>query len=348
MVPFAGYEMPVQYAGVRSEHDQVRRAVGVFDVSHMGEVRFRGPRAEDALMWLLTNAVRRIRVGTAQYNVMCNEQGGTVDDVFVYRLADDDFLVVVNAANREKDVAWMMANNPHGADIVDESDQWSLLAIQGPRAVDVVDALTNGQAGALPRRGLYQGSFAGLDAIVARTGYTGEDGFEVFLAADEQTARTAWDAIMEAGAPHGIQPIGLGARDTLRLEVGNMLYGHELSEELSPLQAGIGWAVKLRKPGGFIGAEALRDRVESHLLAAIVLEGKRIAREGMPVVHEEEEVGWVTSGTRSPSLEQSICLAYVRPDLAAPGTSLTIQIRKNQATGTVVKGRFYTSPEETA
>lgn len=341
MVPFAGFEMPVTYAGLKEEHLATRGAVGLFDVSHMGEVRVRGPRAEDALMWLLSNAIKRIEPGAAQYNAMCNEHGGVVDDVFVYRLAADDFMVCVNAANRAKDFAWMQANNPHGAELVDEGDDWAQLAIQGPRGVDVVDQLVDFDAAAVERHRFERAAFAGIEGcIVARTGYTGEDGFEVFLPA--QQAAAAWPRVLEAGAGVGIQPVGLGARDTLRLEVRNCLYGHELDDQTSPLQAGLGWIVKLRKPGGFIGSEriAARRETDAQRLVGLVMQGKRIARDGMVVTAGGEPVGRITSGTLGPSVGKPVALAYVDAACQAPGTELVVDVRGREAVGTVVEGSF--------
>ncbi len=341
MVPFAGFSMPVSYSSLKDEHLQTRAAVGLFDVSHMGEIRVRGPKAEDALMWLLSNAIRRLEPGAAQYNAMCNRDGGVVDDVFVYRLAADDFLVCVNAANRAKDFRWMQENNPHGAELTDEGDAWAQLAVQGPRAVEVVDQLVELDASAVPRHRFERAAFAGVhDCIVARTGYTGEDGFEVFLPAGH--AATGWEAILEAGQPHGIVPVGLGARDTLRLEVRNCLYGHELTDDTSPLQAGLGWVVKLRKPGGFLGAEAIAERRQTDptVLVGLVLEGKRIARDGMMVRHGGQDVGIVTSGTLGPSVGKPIALAYVARTCATPGTELSVDVRGREAQGRVVEGPF--------
>ncbi|MEZ4236557.1 MAG: glycine cleavage system aminomethyltransferase GcvT [Myxococcota bacterium] len=342
MVAFAGFDMPVQYAGLREEHVATRTGAGLFDVSHMGEVRVRGPRAEDALSWLLSNAIRRLDPGQAQYNAMCNERGGVVDDVFVYRLAADDFLVCVNAANRDKDFAWMRAHDQAGADLEDQGDAWAQLAIQGPKAVAIVDRLVPFDAESVPRHHFRVDTFAGIaDCIVARTGYTGEDGFEVFLPVGPGI-EAVWDEVLRAGTPEGIVPVGLGARDTLRLEVRNALYGHELTDETSPLQAGLGWIVKLGKPGGFLGAEAVaaRKATDPEKLVGMVIEGKRIAREGMPVLLDGERVGTVTSGTFGPSVERAVCLAYVRNDLAVAGRRLTIDVRGREATGVVVDGSF--------
>lgn len=339
MVPFAGFDMPVQYTGVVEEHLRVRSAVGLFDVSHMGEVRFRGPRAEDALSWLLSNAIRRIPLGGAQYNAMCNERGGVVDDVYVYKLAEQDFLVCVNAANREKDFAWMQANNPHRADLEDQGDQWAQVAIQGPKGVALSQELAEGDLVGMKRHTCREGTFAGVSGcILARTGYTGEDGFEVFIPVER--CRDVWPAILAAGEKHGILPIGLGARDTLRLEAGNCLYGHELDDESSPLSAGLGWITKTTKPGGFLGSAAIeaREPTEKRALVRLVLQGKRIPRDGMDVLHDGKVVGRCTSGTLGPSVGKGIALAYVDKAFTAPGTVLLVDVRGRHEAADVIPG----------
>ncbi|MEQ1566704.1 MAG: glycine cleavage system aminomethyltransferase GcvT [Myxococcota bacterium] len=346
IVPFAGFEMPVQYTGVREEHVRTRTAAGLFDVSHMGEVRFRGPNAEPTLSWLLSNAIRKLEPGQAQYNAMCNERGGVVDDVFVYKVAPEDFVVCVNAANRDKDFAWMKANNRYGAEVVDEGDAWAQLAIQGPAAVAVVDRLVDFDAASVPRHHFRVDRFGSRSGcMIARTGYTGEDGFEVFLPADG--VASAWDEVMAAGAPEGIAPVGLGARDTLRLEVRNALYGHELDDDTSPLQAGLGWIVKLGKPGGFVGMDAITARraTDRQVLVGMVIDGKRIARENMGVSRDGVSVGRTTSGTLAPMLDVGVCLAYVDRDHAAVGTRLTVDVRGKEAVGVVVDGPFYKKPQ---
>ncbi len=344
MVPFAGWEMPVQYAGVGVEHAQVRRSVGLFDVSHMGEVRVTGSKAEAALQQLLTNDISAIKVGQAQYNAMCHPTGGVVDDLVVYRLGASEFLVCVNAANRSKDFDWMIANNPFPGEavFVDEGDQWAQIAVQGRNARATLQKLTSVNLEPIANYHFSPGVFAGVEGcIIARTGYTGEDGFEVFIPADR--AVPVWDAVLAAGAEYGIQPIGLGARDTLRLEVRYCLYGHELNDETSPLQAGLGWITKLKKPGGFIGSEAILARKEQNepKLVGMVIDGGRIARDGMEVLHDGAKVGVVTSGTRAPSVEKSVALAYVRADLANPGQRLIIDVRGREAEAEVVAGPFY-------
>ena len=341
MVPFAGFEMPVQYSGLKDEHEKVRTAVGLFDVSHMGEVFVRGPRALDAIQHLITNDASRLSDGEALYTVMCNEQGGCVDDLVIYRLGAEEYLICVNAANRAKDLAFIQAHNPHGAEIVDEGDAWCQLAVQGPKAVDVVAALTELPAAEMANYTGQRGTVAGIDGcLLARTGYTGEDGFEIFGPAD--AAVSLWEAVMAAGEAHGIVPVGLGARDTLRLEARMHLYGNELTDETSPWQAGLARVVKLGK-GEFVGKSALEERKgnESHRLVALTMTGKRIARSGMDVTSEGEVVGHVTSGTRSPTLGEGIALAYVRRGLHRPGTELTIDVRGREAGAVVHKGAFY-------
>ncbi len=350
MVPFAGFDMPVQYAGIAAEHQAVRERAGLFDVSHMGELRFRGARALDTLQWLCTNDVAQCPVGEAMYAVLCNERGGCVDDIFIYRLADDDFLVVVNASNRDKDREWVIGHNPHpdGCTITDEGDDWALLAVQGPAAVAVVASIGEIDVTDIPRRGVVAGvTVAGVEGcLLARTGYTGEDGFEIF--APSGVARPLWDAVVEAGASVGLIPCGLGARDTLRLEVRNCLYGHELDDDTSPLQARLHWVVKLDKPGGFIGRDAIAARRDSdtHWLAGLVVDGKRIPRDGMRVLKDGQDIGWVTSGTRGPSTGTGIALAYLAKPNGKPGNHVIIDVRGREAEATVIKGPFYAKDSE--
>ena len=344
MVPFAGWEMPIQYQGLKAEHHTVRTAVGLFDVSHMGEVMVYGPAALDALQSMTTNDVSQLVDGGAQYTVIANEHGGVVDDVVVCRFNAEHFMVCVNAANRKKDFDWLVRHNKFGeqARIEDASDAWGQIAIQGRFAVATLAKLTDIDVEALTYYHLTTGAVAGIqDCIVARTGYTGEDGFEVFAPADKTVA--LWRALMVAGAEFGIAPIGLGARDTLRLEARYCLYGHELNDDTSPLAAGLGWVTKFKKEADFVGKAALLagKGKASHRLVGIVMEGKRIAREEMKVLVDEKEVGFVTSGTRSPTLNQGICLAYVGRDHTRPGTKVVIDVRGRAASGVVVKGSFY-------
>ena len=310
LVDFAGWEMPVQYEGIKAEHEAVRTRAGLFDVSHMGEVIFRGPQAEEAVQRLVTRDVSRLTVGQAGYAAVCYESGGTVDDVLVYR-TPDDFLIVVNASNREKDVQHFRENTGDlDMEVVDESDEWALLALQGPEAVGLLQPFTETDLSAIKYYRYEVGEVEGAYAVISRTGYTGEDGFELFVRSDDAPA--LWRRLIEAGAA----PVGLGARDTLRLEAGMCLYGNELDAETTPLEAGIDFAVHLGKESEFIGQQALRREQEEGLRKRLVgfkVEGRGIARHDYPVTVDGETVGSVTSGTLSPTLNEAIGLALVAP-----------------------------------
>jgi aminomethyltransferase len=310
LVDFAGWEMPVQYAGIMAEHQAVRNDVGLFDVSHMGEIVFRGPQAEEAVQHLVTRDVSRLAVGQAGYAAVCYENGGTVDDVLVYRRAGD-FLIVVNASNREKDFEHFLVNTQDlDVEIVDESNDWVLLALQGPRAVELLQPFTQTDLSMIRYYHFAEGEVGVSPVVLSRTGYTGEDGFEIF--ARPEDAPSLWRRLIEAGAA----PAGLGARDTLRLEAGMCLYGHELDAETTPLEADIGFVVHLDKEEEFIGQEALRREKEEGLKKRLVgfkVEGRGIARHDYPVAVDGEMVGRVTSGTFSPTLNEPIGLAFVKP-----------------------------------
>ena len=342
MVPFAGFELPVQYpTGLATEHNAVRTGAGLFDVSHMGELRVKGPGAADQLSRLLSGDVRGMAVGQASYHMLCNERGGVVDDVYAYRLAEDDFLVCVNAANRDKDREWFQAHWTHDdATLTDEGDDWAQLAVQGPKAVDVLAAVCGEAIREQADRTFskrYVGAAPGV--LVARTGYTGEDGFELFIPVAQ--AEEVWQSLMLTAPATGLIPCGLGARDTLRLEARNCLYGHELNDDTTPWQAGLGWTVELGKDGGFIGEAALeRLKGTADRRLAGLLVDKRIPREGMFVYRDDVVVGEVTSGTRSPSSGLNLALAYLDKPNGRPGTELSIDVRGKRATATVVKGAF--------
>jgi aminomethyltransferase len=310
LVDFAGWEMPVQYEGIKAEHNAVRNHAGLFDVSHMGEVVFRGPDAEEAVQRLVTRDVTRQETGQAGYSAVCYEDGGTVDDVIVYR-RPDDFLVVVNASNREKDLDHFRENTQDlDVEVADESDDWALLAVQGPEAAGILQDFTDADLSNLKPFRFVEGAIGGAKTSISRTGYTGEDGFELYLSPDD--APHLWRELLEAGAT----PAGLGARDTLRLEAGMCLYGNELDPETTPLEAGIDFAVHLDKEQEFIGQEALRREKEEGLgkkLVGFEVEGRGIARHDYPVRAGEENVGRVTSGTLSPTLGKAIGLALVSP-----------------------------------
>jgi aminomethyltransferase len=353
LVDFAGWHMPVSYgAGTIKEHKTVREALGLFDVSHMGEAYLRGPGAREVVARLTTNNCESAPPGKAVYTLLCRPNGGIVDDCIFYKRADDDFMVIFNAGNVAKDLDWFREHASTKCDVVDISDETALIAVQGPKAVGVVDALSGGSVGSMPSFTFTDTFVAGVRCIAARTGYTGEDGFE--LACANRDAVKLWSALLDAGAPHGALPIGLGARDSLRLESKLPLYGNDLDDDHSPLEAGLGWAVKLDK-GDFIGAAALRAQKAAGLTRQLVGfkidEGARaIARHGYPVVDRslpggEQTVGTVTSGGPGIYVGGAIGLAYVPSALAAPGTKLTIDCRGKDATATVVSGKFYKRPQ---
>ncbi len=341
LVEFAGWEMPVQYAGILQEHEAVRTRVGLFDVSHMGEVVFRGPKALEALNRAFTNDLGKAQDGQAQYGCLCRDSGGIVDDVVVYRRAADDLLVCVNAANRAKDFEWLQSH-AGGADVKNESDDWAQLALQGPLAAQLLQRITKVNLSAIRSYRFAPGEVAGIPCLVARTGYTGEDGFELFCASAQ--APRLWNALMEAGAPERIQPCGLGARDSLRLEMAYRLYGSDMDDSTTPLEAGLAWVVKLDK-GDFVGRDALVKQREAGVprkLVGFTLTDPGIPRHGYPVLQDGRKVGDVTSGTKSPSLGTSIGLAYVPTALAAEGSTFAVEIRGRAAAARVVKTPFYT------
>ena len=328
IVPFAGWEMPVQYTGIIDEHMAVRKTAGLFDVSHMGEARVRGRDAAAFLDGIMTNDMATIRVGMARYTVMCQPDGGCVDDLIVYRLADTEFLICLNASNAQKDIAWMRSLVGHQqVEIIDECSAWAQLAIQGPVAEKVLSEVTALPLATIKRFGFLIGEVAGAaGCIVSRTGYTGSPGFEIYLPADsaEKVAR----ALLAAGQPHGLVPAGLGARDSLRLEAHYPLYGHEISERISPIQAGLGWTVKFAKPA-FVGREALHRQAEGGPSSSVILfslEDLRIARQGAAVFAGQTQVGEVLSGTLSPVLNKPIGTALVAAGFA-DSRELTVDIR---------------------
>ena len=335
LVDFAGYEMPVQYSGIQAEHRAVRNHAGLFDVSHMGEAIFRGPDAASAVQRLVTRDVARLDVGQAGYSAVCYEDGGTVDDVIVYR-REDDFLVVVNASNREKDLEHFRENTEDlDVEVADESDDWALLALQGPEATGLLQDLTETDLSSLKPFRFAEGEVDGARSIISRTGYTGEDGFEIYLSGDD--ASRVWRRLIEAG----VTPAGLGARDTLRLEAGMCLYGNELDAKTTPLEAGISFAVHLDKQERFIGQRALLLEDTQGLRKKLVgfeMEGRGIARHGYHVTSGAEIVGEVTSGTKSPTLDRAIGLALVDPGLE---DWFEIVIRDNPVPAKAVPLPFY-------
>ena len=343
LVPFAGWEMPIQYRGIIEEHLAVRQSVGLFDISHMGEIEVEGRAALPFLQSLVTNDVSKLAINQVQYTVMCDESGGIIDDLTVYRLEEETFLLVVNAANIETDFQWISTHAPPGVQVIDRSDETTLLAVQGRNAEETVQKLTSTDLSSLKYYWATRTTIAGVEVLISRTGYTGEDGFELYF--DGAYAHQLWDAIMEAGAPYQIRPIGLGARDTLRLEMRYLLYGNDMTREHTPLQAGLSWVVKLNK-GDFIGRGALRKEKEEGVprkLVGFILQERGIARPHYPIWIEGKEVGVVTSGTFSPSLQKSIGLGYVPTAYAKLGTRLDIDIRGKKCQAEVVKTPFYPS-----
>ncbi|MEM8509801.1 MAG: glycine cleavage system aminomethyltransferase GcvT [Bacteroidota bacterium] len=343
MVPFAGYLMPVSYEGVNVEHETVRNHVGVFDVSHMGEFLIEGPHALELLQMVTSNDASKLTEGKAQYSCLPNETGGIVDDLIVYRIKAETYLLVVNAANIEKDWEHISKYNATvNATMRNISDDYSLLAIQGPKAVEAMQSLSSHDLAAIQFYNCIVGDFAGIEhVIISATGYTGSGGFEIYCKNSEVIQ--VWEKVFEAGKAYGIQPIGLAARDTLRLEMGYCLYGNDIDDTTSPFEAGLGWITKFTKD--FINSEALKDEKErgpKRRLVGFTLTEKGIPRQGYPILNEEGKVvGKVTSGTMSPSLGKGIGLGYVQGDFTAQGTSIRIQIRKNQVPAVVVKPPFY-------
>jgi glycine cleavage system T protein (aminomethyltransferase) len=331
LVAFAGWEMPVQYAGIRDEHLAVRQRVGVFDVSHMGQVETRGPQALEFLQRMLSNDIRRIPAGGAQYSVLCREDGGVLDDLFTYRLAECRFLTVTNAANHDKDLKWLQSHaGEFDVDVIDRHETFAMLAVQGPGARALVASLADGPLP--PRMHCCEPVVAGAPMLVCGTGYTGEDGVELLLDPGETPA--VWDALVAGGA----QPAGLGARDTLRLEVCFHLYGNDLSEDRGPIEAGLGWCC--REQTGFIGSEAIADERAAgprEKLVAFAIDGPGIPRPGNPVIGGGE----VTSGTFSPCLERGIGMAYVSSDRAEPGTRMEIDVRGTSRPAVVQRKPLY-------
>ena len=343
LVDFAGWQMPLQYGSIIDEHHAVRRRAGLFDLSHMGELWVSGPQAAAGLAAALVTDPARLAVGRAHYSMVCAADGGIVDDLIVYRLADERFLVVPNAANRAA-VADALRERlaPFDALLDDASLRTSLIAIQGPRAADILAPLTDIDLAGLRYYAIAEGEVAGIPALVARTGYTGEDGFEVFV--DWSRAAEIWMALADAGKAADVIACGLGARDTLRLEAGMPLYGNELDRETNPFEAGLGRVVKLEKDGDFVGREALARVAATgpaKKLVGLSITGRGIARHGYPVLAGERRTGVITSGTHSPTLGRPIAMAYVAPGDAEPGTILAVEVREQPVSAEVVPIPFY-------
>jgi len=338
MVPFAGYNMPVQYEGVNIEHETVRKSVGVFDVSHMGEFLIEGPNALDLIQKVCSNDSSKLTIGKAQYSCLPNDTGGIVDDLIVYKLKEEQYLLVVNASNIEKDWNWIESKNDVGAEMRDLSEDYSLLAIQGPDAVETMQSLSSHDLAGIKFYNFVVGDFAGIEhVIISATGYTGSGGFEIYCKNSE--VKQIWDKVVDAGA----KPIGLAARDTLRLEMGYCLYGNDITDTTSPIEAGLGWITKFTKD--FTNCEALEDekrRGPERKLIAFELDDRGIPRQGYDIVDGQgKKIGEVTSGTMSPMLGKGIGLGYVPTVLSDVNSKINIQIRKNAVPATVVKLPFY-------
>lgn len=341
MVPFAGYNMPVQYAGINAEHETVRKAVGVFDVSHMGEFILKGENALDLIQRVTSNDASKLYDGKVQYSCLPNETGGIVDDLLVYKIDDKTYMLVVNASNIEKDWNWISKFNTKGVDMKDISDRTSLLAVQGPKAAEALQALTNIDLGSMEYYTFNKGTFAGIDnVIVSATGYTGAGGFEIYC--DNANAEHIWNEVFKAGEQFGIKPIGLGARDTLRLEMGFCLYGNDIDDTTSPLEAGLGWVTKFNKE--FTNSAALQAQKTAGVTKKLI--GFKMIERGIPrhdyeiVDAEGNNIGKVTSGTQSPSLQIAIGMGYVQNQFAKEGTEIYIKIRDNKVKAEVVKPPF--------
>jgi aminomethyltransferase len=341
IVEFAGYEMPIQYSSIIAEHKAVRNSVGVFDVSHMGEVFVKGDKALDFVQHITVNDASKLFPGRVQYSAMCYEDGGIVDDLLVYKIADDEFLLVINASNIEKDFSWMQKNNKFGVKLTNQSDEYSLLAVQGPNSQKTLQKLTDTQIN-LEYYHFTKLTLAGIDMIFSRTGYTGELGYELYFKGDEKVAEHLWNKIFEAGKEFDIKPVGLGARDSLRLEMGYCLYGNDIDQTTNPLEAGLGWITKLSKQN-FIGKDALLKFKENGLtrkLVAITSDEKIFPRHGYDISVNNNKIGTVTSGTVSPMLDKPIAMGYVQTKYSDIGSDINILIRGKEVPSKVVKLPF--------
>jgi aminomethyltransferase len=341
IVDFAGYEMPIQYSSIIAEHKAVRNSVGVFDVSHMGEVFVKGEKAVDFVQHITVNDASKLFPGRVQYSAMCYEDGGIVDDLLVYRVDHDEFLLVINASNIDKDFAWMQKNNKFGVELSNQSDEYSLLAVQGPNALKTLQKLTDKQIN-LEYYHFTKLNLAGIDMIFSRTGYTGELGYELYFKGNETAAKDLWNKLFEAGKEFDIQPVGLAARDSLRLEMGFCLYGNDIDQTTNPLEAGLGWITKLSKPD-FIGKDVLVKAKENGLsrkLVAISSDEKTFPRHGYDLSVKNKKIGVVTSGTVSPMLDKPIAMGYVETQYTEIGTEINFLVRGKEVSAIVVKLPF--------
>ncbi len=341
MVPFGGWDMPVQYSGILEEHKAIRGAAGLFDVSHMGEIEFRGPAALEAVQRLTSNDASRLQVGQVQYSALTTEAGTFVDDLTVYKFADDHYMATVNASNIDKDFAWMRDHTKGNVQVRNLSDETALIAVQGPKAIQILQKLTPRDLSTIKYYWFAPGKVLGQDAVLSRTGYTGEDGFEVYL--KPQQAAALWNALLDAGKPFGLLPCGLGARDTLRLEAKMALYGNDIDDKHTVLEADLGWIVKLEK-GEFIGKAALGAQKTQGLKRKLVgfeMTGRGIGRSHYKILKGRKEIGEVTSGGPAPWLNKNIGLGYVTVEHSAIGSEFEILIRDNPVAARVVPTPFY-------
>lgn len=348
MIDFGGWDLPVQYTSVIQEHRACRNTAGLFDVSHMGEITVRGPDAEAFINFVITNDISTIKNGQAQYTVMCREDAGIIDDLIVYKKTSTDYFIVVNAANTEKDFNWFLNAQkkfPGNYTLKNESSEWSQIAIQGPNALKILKKITNDPIDTLSGYFFLEGTLLNtIPSLIARTGYTGEDGFELYL--PNHSAGAVWHALLEHGTLLGLTPCGLAARDTLRLEVKFPLYGNELSEQTNPLEAGLGWVVKLQKTKDFIGKDALIKIKNTGTLRSLV--GLKLLEPGIPRQgyklfdsNGNDEIGMITSGTQSPMTKDSIAMAYIKNDFSTIGTPIKVEVRSNKIKAEIVKTPFY-------
>ena len=341
MVEFAGYEMPVQYSSIVAEHKAVRNSVGVFDVSHMGEVFVSGKKALEFVQHITTNDASKLYPGRVQYSTMCYHDGGIVDDLLVYNIDENKYMLVINASNIEKDYKWMIENNEFGVDISDMSNDYSLLAVQGPASDKVIQKLVKSDID-LKYYHFRENKIAGVDIILSRTGYTGETGYELYFMGDEKDAENLWSSIFDAGKEFDIQPVGLAARDSLRLEMGFCLYGNDIDATTNPIEAGLGWVTKLDKEE-FIGKEILRKEKEEgskRKLVALISDERIFPRQGYEITINSSTIGNITSGTVSPVLEKPIALGYVNSEFRTPGTKVDFLIRGKEFPAEVIKLPF--------
>ncbi|WP_088104703.1 glycine cleavage system aminomethyltransferase GcvT [Halalkalibacter urbisdiaboli] len=342
-IDFGGWDLPVQFSSIKEEHEAVRTKAGLFDVSHMGEVEVKGPQALTYLQMLVTNDVSKLINGQVQYSAMCYETGGTVDDLLIYRKAEDDYLLVINASNIEKDVAWMKKHQLDDVEITDVSNKIALLALQGPKAELILTKVANDDVKTIPTFSFVEHvDIEGVSVLISRTGYTGEDGFELYCQSAE--ASKLWETLLSVGEQEGLIPCGLGARDTLRFEAKLPLYGQELTPDITPLEAGIGFAVKLNKEVDFLGKEALTKQKTEGLqrkLVGLEMIDKGIPRTGYEVFDGEKQIGFVTTGTQSPTLKKNVGLALLEIDYTDIDTEIDVQVRKKRLKAKVVSTPFY-------